>query len=300
MSLHRRAAKRDAAEPAIVSALEALGCIVWRVSGKGLPDLVVFCPKSRAPDGFRRRTFVADVKGQKEKATPAQEEKWTALINLGFSVFILRTPEDAAKMLNNALQPWEPVESVVRKVMRSHEDLHARRECSCYPANTLPRKGNAAKSREEGLKRLGMGHSISRLTEDESRIKKARKGDAAKAREDGRKRLDDEQWDVPLPGGRRLRNKPRTGAKAGRPDYVEAYTPTRSKPVDATRPRSSLGAAMMEEMLKPPGKENYEKALGRALSAAKEAEETFAPRNPCCGNYEAFGIHAEVCEHYAG
>lgn len=109
MALHRRAAKRDANEPAIVSALEALGCVVWRVSGKGLPDLVVFYRKGRDPRyGVRHRTFVADVKGPRDGPTPAQVETWTALTNLGFSVFILRTPEDAQKMLNNALQPWEP------------------------------------------------------------------------------------------------------------------------------------------------------------------------------------------------
>jgi hypothetical protein len=40
MSLNRRNPRRDANEPAIVSALEAVGTRVWRVSGKGLPDLL--------------------------------------------------------------------------------------------------------------------------------------------------------------------------------------------------------------------------------------------------------------------
>lgn len=146
MSIARRSAKRDAAEPAIVSALEALGCVVWRVSGKGLPDLVVFCRKGRNPDGsIRRTTFVADVKGPKEKATPAQEEKWTALLNLGFSVFILHTPEDAAKMLNNALQPWEPSPTVVRKVLPQGQTYAS------------PRKGDAANAREEVTIRTPLG-----------------------------------------------------------------------------------------------------------------------------------------------
>jgi hypothetical protein len=37
----RRAAKRDANEGAIVAALEAAGCVVARLSGVGVPDLVV-------------------------------------------------------------------------------------------------------------------------------------------------------------------------------------------------------------------------------------------------------------------
>jgi hypothetical protein len=109
MSLHRRAAKRDKNEGAIIKALEANGCIVWPLSSKGIPDLLVFYRRKRGDLWNRQHTtFVADVKGPKEKPTPAQVEKWTALTNLGFSVFILRTSEDAVSMLNNALQPWEP------------------------------------------------------------------------------------------------------------------------------------------------------------------------------------------------
>ncbi len=109
MSLHRYNPKRDKNEPAIVKTLEANGCLVWPLSGKGIPDLLVFYRRKNAKGAeLERRTFVADVKGAKEKPTPAQVEKWTALTALGFSVFVLRTPEDAVAMLNNALQPWEP------------------------------------------------------------------------------------------------------------------------------------------------------------------------------------------------
>jgi hypothetical protein len=119
VSLHRHAAKRDKAEPAIIKTLEAHGCLVWPLSGKGIPDLLVFYRKRMDAKGAfnQRHTFVADVKGPKEKATPAQAEKWTALTNLGFSVFILRTPEDAVAMLNNALQPWEP-EAMAHPIQR--------------------------------------------------------------------------------------------------------------------------------------------------------------------------------------
>ena len=178
MSLHRRAAKRDANEPAIVSTLEALGCVVWRVSGKGLPDLAVFCPNARTPDGFgqRKHVFVADVKGPKEKATPAQEEKWGAISSLGFSVFILRTPEDAAAMLNNALQPWEP--TAKQRAKTGHQlDEMARK------LGATPRRGSCTcGSRGRPVKRH---HGTGCPTHPNP----SRKGDAAKARDVGRRLL---------------------------------------------------------------------------------------------------------------
>lgn len=41
MSLHRRNPRRDANEPAIVDALLAAGATIYRLSGKGQPDLLV-------------------------------------------------------------------------------------------------------------------------------------------------------------------------------------------------------------------------------------------------------------------
>jgi len=38
--------KRDANEPAIVDALEAVGLVVHRLSSPGLPDLLVFNPRA--------------------------------------------------------------------------------------------------------------------------------------------------------------------------------------------------------------------------------------------------------------
>jgi hypothetical protein len=117
--------------------------------------------------------------------------------------------------------------------------------------------------------RKGMGHAIAPLVEmtPAERRKVAeysapRKGDAARARAKGHVRMmqDSEQWDIALPDGRRLRNKPRSGAKAGRADYVEAYTPPRSTPVDA----------------------------------AKEAE-VFAPPATCCDTFRLLGRHHWSC-----
>lgn len=68
LSLHRRAARRDGSEKAIVEALEAVGCAVMRHSATGEPDLIVFragrcwlfeCKRHRQPgdrDGTARLT----------------------------------------------------------------------------------------------------------------------------------------------------------------------------------------------------------------------------------------------------
>jgi Holliday junction resolvase len=53
MSIHRRAARRDKSEPAIVAALEAVGATVTRISAGGCPDLLV---------GFRGETFLLECK----------------------------------------------------------------------------------------------------------------------------------------------------------------------------------------------------------------------------------------------
>jgi hypothetical protein len=100
MSVHRYAAKRDENEPDIIKALRANGCVVWQLSGKGIPDLLVL---------HKGKKWLADVKMPGKPTTKPQEDAWEeAATKARCSVFILRTPEDAVKMLNNALQPWEP------------------------------------------------------------------------------------------------------------------------------------------------------------------------------------------------
>lgn len=59
-----QARKRDANEKAIVSALEAAGCVVLRVSGVGVPDLFVWHPRV----GWQP----LEVKAPKGKLTQAQ------------------------------------------------------------------------------------------------------------------------------------------------------------------------------------------------------------------------------------
>lgn len=64
MSIHRRAAKRDAIEPEIIDALREVGASVWQLSDEGVPDLLV---------NFRGDTYLLEVKMPKGKLTSAQE-----------------------------------------------------------------------------------------------------------------------------------------------------------------------------------------------------------------------------------
>lgn len=63
MSLSRRNPRRDANEAAIVDALRRVGAEVWRLSGKGLPDLLV---------RHRGRYEAAEIKTAKGKETAHQ------------------------------------------------------------------------------------------------------------------------------------------------------------------------------------------------------------------------------------
>lgn len=88
MSIHRRAAKRDQNEPAIVEALEQLGALVERTS-KPL-DLIV---------NVNGVIALADVKKPRTgKLTDDQRtfiDKWQ-----GAPIYLLRTPDDAVRMVN--------------------------------------------------------------------------------------------------------------------------------------------------------------------------------------------------------
>lgn len=63
MSLSRFAKRRDAAEKSIVEALEAIGCLVFRIDVPA--DLLCF---------FRNRWTVLEVKARKRNDQPKQDE----------------------------------------------------------------------------------------------------------------------------------------------------------------------------------------------------------------------------------
>lgn len=86
----RHAAKRDDNEPAIVDALREAGCLVERVNGVGVPDLIVWSPR-------RRCVVFLEVKGAKSRrrlsdAQKAFRDTWG---NAGALVFVVSTPAEA-------------------------------------------------------------------------------------------------------------------------------------------------------------------------------------------------------------
>lgn len=88
MSIHRRAARRDSNEVAIVAALEAAGATVVRLSAEGAPDLLI---------GFRNVVFLAEVKTKTGRLTPAQlafHQRWQ-----GRPVAIVCSPDDALRLI---------------------------------------------------------------------------------------------------------------------------------------------------------------------------------------------------------
>ena len=91
VSLHRRAAKRDAVEPEIIDALRRLGWSILRLSVKDGPDLAI------AKHG---RTLLCEVKTGDRKLRPGQIDfarKW------GAPVYVLRSVDDVI-FLSNASQ----------------------------------------------------------------------------------------------------------------------------------------------------------------------------------------------------
>lgn len=90
VSLHRRNPRRDANEPAIVDALEAVGAKVKRLSAAGVADLLVM---------FRGRIYLLEVKGRKGRPTEAQDETLAD----GWPVTTVREPRAALKAIGAVL-----------------------------------------------------------------------------------------------------------------------------------------------------------------------------------------------------
>lgn len=84
MSLHRRAAKRDAVEAEIVELLRKFGWSVERLSLADGPDLLL---------GYNGHTFLAEVKTGRKKLRPGQAD-WHARWR-GSQVFVMRDVKTA-------------------------------------------------------------------------------------------------------------------------------------------------------------------------------------------------------------
>lgn len=71
MSLTRWATRRDGTEREIVDALRSVGADVWRLSGKGLPDVLA---------RFRGTLYAFEVKTATGKRTAAQKASQWAIV----------------------------------------------------------------------------------------------------------------------------------------------------------------------------------------------------------------------------
>ena len=91
MSLHRRNAKRDRNERLLVEYLQKSGAVVHRISGPGLPDLLV---------GYRKRWLLLEVKAPKGKLEPAQVLFHGAAQALGLPCHVVYTVEDCRQALH--------------------------------------------------------------------------------------------------------------------------------------------------------------------------------------------------------
>jgi hypothetical protein len=111
VALHRRAAKRDDNEQAIVDRLRQLGAEVYRVSATGFPDLVLT---------WRGLLRVAEVKKPKAKLNEAQRAFHLAWN--GPPIPILTDPEDATVWL---LSLSAAAQREARVFNRHHETMKA-------------------------------------------------------------------------------------------------------------------------------------------------------------------------------
>lgn len=88
MSVRRRAAKRDGNERAIIDGLRAVGALVYPLSERGYPDLLV---------AYRDNTYLLEVKARKGKLEDAQIEfrdNWT-----GGVLALVRTLDEALEAI---------------------------------------------------------------------------------------------------------------------------------------------------------------------------------------------------------
>jgi Holliday junction resolvase len=90
MTLHRRNPRRDRNERQLIDGLQKAGAVVHRISGTGLPDLLV---------GYRKRWILLEVKSPKGKLEPAQVLFHQAAQALGLPCHIVHTFEDCLEHL---------------------------------------------------------------------------------------------------------------------------------------------------------------------------------------------------------
>lgn len=112
MSLNRFNPRRDENEPEIRKRFVAHGWHTEQVSGKGMPDLLVWPGYLALGSGRRIESghvvLMVDVKMPKGKLKPAQEKKWTELSERGIPVYVVRTEAEVDALVRGELEPWAP------------------------------------------------------------------------------------------------------------------------------------------------------------------------------------------------
>ena len=89
--------RRDANEPEVVASLRAQGWMVWPITGKGVPDLLVWA---------LGRYSVVEVKHPKKGALTESQRRWWALADGEKApAFQVTSGEQAVQMIRN----WRPV-----------------------------------------------------------------------------------------------------------------------------------------------------------------------------------------------
>ena len=90
MTLHRRNPRRDPNEPLIVEYLKRAGSLVSRLSGAGIPDLLV---------GYRGRYLLMEVKAQGGRLKDSQTQYHDAARALGLPCYVVYSVEDCQRIL---------------------------------------------------------------------------------------------------------------------------------------------------------------------------------------------------------
>lgn len=84
----RTAAKRDLAEPAIIEALENVGCKVVQLNDRDVADLIVVNYRTRS-------LLLMEVKTGNAPLRPGQEKFIADMAKHGVKVHVVRTPREA-------------------------------------------------------------------------------------------------------------------------------------------------------------------------------------------------------------
>lgn len=154
-----RPAHRDAAEPAIINALRAVGASVWPISGKDVPDLLV---------GYRGVTYLLEVKsrltntrkdGHTRKSTTKVSEGQKAFMDSwkGGPARVVHTPEEALYAIGAPIEGvLEPLPSASWCRCAHYANAHAKStgHCMIHGCDCL------GVEVETLLRHLGPGHVV--------------------------------------------------------------------------------------------------------------------------------------------